>query len=88
MVTVHDLEGRQFGALVVVAVVGRHRAGRLWKVRCVCGVEKVYRADKLLAGRTVSCGASACRANAAAQRFKLVKVPRWRQRVRKQKGRA
>lgn len=52
-----NLEGYQFGRLVVLSFAGKTRFGSTqWLVRCECGVEKVVRRGDLTSGSTVSCG--------------------------------
>lgn len=52
-----DITGQRFGRLTVTEFCGRDSKGRmLWKCRCDCGTEKVVLANKLLTGRTKSCG--------------------------------
>lgn len=62
----HDLTGQKYGTLVVLGVAGRDRRGMLWGVCCRCGVEKVVRGDKLVAGLARSCGKAECKAFARA----------------------
>lgn len=57
----HDLVGRRFGRLTVLAELERRRcpSGQTksqWLCRCDCGVEKGVVGPALLQGRTVSCG--------------------------------
>lgn len=53
---VHDLTGRVFGKLKVIALDRARRPGCYWRVVCECGVEKSVRSDSLRRGDTVSCG--------------------------------
>lgn len=55
-----DMTGQRFGHLVVIAYAGFHKSpkGRatLWRARCDCGAEKVFRAGNLRRGSARSCG--------------------------------
>jgi len=56
-----DLSGRVFGQLQALSRVkrDRHAAGPrnvVWHCLCSCGAETTARSDKLLSGRTVTCG--------------------------------
>lgn len=48
--------GRQFGRWTVIESAGSSNRGRLWKVRCVCGGEKIVSSTNLRHGQTKSCG--------------------------------
>lgn len=57
MTTLKDLTGKTFGRLTVIggpSTVGRRRI--VWLCACVCGNEKMVRADHLKSGHTESCG--------------------------------
>jgi hypothetical protein len=52
-----SLQGRRFGALVVLGRDGHTAQGKsTWRVVCVCGVVKSVTGPDLNAGRIVSCG--------------------------------
>ena len=52
-----DLTGRVFGRLTVLSFAGVGRNGHArWRVRCICGVEKVTSGQSLRAGNSTSCG--------------------------------
>lgn len=65
-----DLAGKRFGRLLVIAFAFV-RGKSYWTCQCLCGQIKTIRGDKLITGRTVSCGCSRAdreiRADAAAQ---------------------
>jgi hypothetical protein len=53
---VHDLTGKKFERLLVLAH-SEHRYGETyWLCQCDCGVEKVVRGSSLVTGKTKSCG--------------------------------
>lgn len=52
----HDLLGRRFGALSILAYAGMKSNVAHWLCRCDCGGEKVVAAKSLLKGATRSCG--------------------------------
>lgn len=47
--------GQTFAHFTVVSL-RTHNLGAAWRVRCVCGVERVYQANELLKGKRKSCG--------------------------------
>ena len=53
-----DLTGRRFGRLVAIEPTGEHASDGCyyWLCKCSCGNTKVVSSNKLLQGRTVSCG--------------------------------
>lgn len=52
-----DLTGQRFGSLTVIERIGRTSGGKvLWRCLCECSNDFHARADKLLGGRTISCG--------------------------------
>jgi hypothetical protein len=79
LTTLIDLTGRQFGRLTVIG--GPTTAGRrriMWLCTCVCGNEKMVRADHLKSGHTESCG---CIPSGPSKSLGLRKDPlyaRWR----------
>jgi len=69
-----DLNGRQYGKLVVVKESGRDSHGNVtWLCRCECGTEKVVGGDALRSSGTRSCGCATqkFRREAYAQKRKL-----------------
>src|ERR1700722_10168607 len=63
----HELLGKRFGRLLVVAFFGRPPETNFpkvrpstWLVRCDCGNEKIVRGYSLLRGATRSCGRGRC----------------------------
>ena len=53
----HNLTGRQFGFLRVIACSGTYRHRRYWKVKCErCGRDHVVLGTNLVSGRSRSCG--------------------------------
>ncbi len=52
-----DLRTKRFGRLVVIAESGRAKDRKiLWECTCDCGKSTIVRSNKLLGGRTRSCG--------------------------------
>jgi hypothetical protein len=51
-----NLEGKRFGALVVVSAHPGVGGQLKWLCKCDCGTEKLIRADHLKAGKILSCG--------------------------------
>lgn len=52
-----NLEGKQFGRLIVLEMVDKSLEGHAyWSCFCVCGNYTRVRQDKLMCGRTQSCG--------------------------------
>jgi len=51
-----ELEGKQFGRLLVLRHHRSTRHGAMWSCLCACGAEKPIYASALTTGRTVSCG--------------------------------
>lgn len=52
-----DLTGRKFGRLKVINIVGRTKWGNvLWLCKCDCGKEHIAASNKLINGKTRSCG--------------------------------
>jgi|SRR5580658_4280612 hypothetical protein len=62
-----DLTGQRFGLLSVMSKGEPKGFRATWLCHCMCGVERTYREDHLLAGRTKSCGC-------AANRFRKAKM--------------
>jgi hypothetical protein len=57
MSAVHDLVGKKYGRLTVIAQSGRNKRNRIqWLCRCECGTEKVVVGDELRRGKVLSCG--------------------------------
>jgi hypothetical protein len=48
--------GRTFGRLTVLEFAGVVSARRMWKVRCICGTERVVAGGNLRSGGSQSCG--------------------------------
>lgn len=69
-----DLTGRQFGFLTALRRAGQKRRARpnsgpaLWECQCQCGSTAIVRSDRLVQGRTRSCGCN--KYNRIAQRPK------------------
>lgn len=55
-----DRTGTRFGRLVALALAGRLNNRWHWRVRCDCGREDVFSAERLVAGKVVEC--RTCRA--------------------------
>ena len=56
-VRVHELTGRRFTRLLVVARAGSNKHGfSIWKCICDCGNERIVGAGELLRGESKSCG--------------------------------
>lgn len=54
---VHDLTGKKFGRLTVIAKAGKGADNRFqWKCICECGKEKIVSGESLKKGTTRSCG--------------------------------
>jgi hypothetical protein len=54
---IHNLVGKRFGKLVVLAYSGAASRGRTkWECKCDCGNIKIIMADSLSGNKTVSCG--------------------------------
>lgn len=51
------LTGRTFGRLTVIRRAPSKRQRAHWLCACTCGNAKAVRSDRLIQGRTVSCGA-------------------------------
>lgn len=51
-----DLSGQTFGFLTVIKRSGTMNRKSTWLCRCICGNEKIVRADHLKGGKIVSCG--------------------------------
>lgn len=56
--TIHNIEGERFGCLTAIRLDHRDAAGRrfYWLCRCDCGKECYVERQKLISGRTKSCG--------------------------------
>jgi hypothetical protein len=52
----HDLSGRVFGRLTVLSIGPRKGFHQQWLCKCECGTVRVFRAHRLVRGRTKSCG--------------------------------
>ncbi len=57
----NDLTGQRFGLLTVMGKDRPKGSRAMWRVHCLCGVERPVREDHLVAGRTKSCGCAANR---------------------------
>jgi hypothetical protein len=51
-----NLKGKKFGKLTVRDWVGKTVRGYLWECSCKCGKTTVVRVDRLISGKTKSCG--------------------------------
>lgn len=52
-----DLIGKRFGRLTVIELVGKDKSyNKLYKCRCECGNFKIVPQDRLVTGKTKSCG--------------------------------
>lgn len=72
-----DISGQTFGDLTVKSYAGRRVRTALWLCRCVCGNEKTVARDKLVNGKTVSCGCKRYRKSQPAETHGLSKRPEW-----------
>ncbi len=52
----HDHTGKRFGRLLVIRREQDRYVRAAWFCRCDCGVERIFTAQDLVSGRTVSCG--------------------------------
>lgn len=54
----NDLEGQNFGRLVVLRLASREygRGQKIWWAKCLCGNEVMVPAKSLMSGNTRSCG--------------------------------
>lgn len=72
----HPIEGKRFGYLVALSVVGESkRRVPLWSAQCDCGTATVARQDNLLYGNTTSCG---CRKREASKTHGGSYLPEYR----------
>ena len=52
-----DIKGQRFGRLIATELVGKdHSKKPLWRCRCDCGNEPIFRGESLRSGHTQSCG--------------------------------
>ena len=72
-----DISGKSFGDLTVKSYAGRKVRTALWLCVCVCGTEKIVARDKLVSGKTVSCGCKRYRKTQPAETHGLSKAPEW-----------
>jgi hypothetical protein len=75
---IHNLAGRRFGRLTVVAYEATRNGYAYWRCSCDCGAEVIARGTKLLEGRHTSCGC--LRADPAFRQAARSQVPAKRRR--------
>ena len=63
-----DLAGMVFGRLTVIERSGSSRNKATWKCACTCGAESVVVGQRLVSGKTASCGCLALELKAARKR--------------------
>jgi uncharacterized Fe-S cluster-containing MiaB family protein len=56
MPRIKDLQGKKFGRLTAIAIVGAYRGQVLWNCFCECGNYKDVPSGRLIKGATRSCG--------------------------------
>ena len=57
----NDLTGMTFGYLTAIDLCGRKRRGATWRVRCICGEEKIIAAGELVRQRGISTRSCGCK---------------------------
>ena len=52
----YNLAGKRFGRLIANSIAGRDGTSNTWHCSCDCGGTSVVRSNRLLSGKTKSCG--------------------------------
>ncbi len=54
----YDLIGKKFGKLTVIENLPSKNQSRMWKCKCACGNERIYKTKILVSKQAVTCGCS------------------------------